>query len=191
MLKNKLLLTLLLAATAATVSTTAQAREVHLLDLGFKGDLGLGGNFNQNLGHRMQSFAQIGARLDILYVFAIDLEYKPVEFTTSSNSLDARWRASALLYLVTAPAFDVYLKGGVGATSFHRLLSSPIGAPTATLHAGIGFDVQLTPQMSVGLETLIVSMSEPQIVQSYDYNGTANLTPYTFSTTAGIRYFLF
>lgn len=179
---------------------TGEARSFHLLDIGARADLGFTGSTEASAGD-MRVAPELGLRIDVLWIFAVEATWKPVDLRTSATSVDARFRASALLYMVSTDPLDLYLKVGVGAMDASHLID--LHAEDGSVHAGLGLEIQVSRQVALGLELLLISDGLTRVEQKAanliggtttaaagTSAGTGSLVPHTVLGQLGVRYFL-
>jgi hypothetical protein len=181
---------------AALVPCAAEAHS--LLDVAAIADVAYGGSIDNALGHDLRVSPELGLRVDLLWYLGAEMTVKPIDFATAgAPGVDARFKASALLYLITMEKFDFYVKGGVGSMDATHLFS--FSASDASLHAGVGIDVRITDSIAVAVEGLAVQEglrrifdSAAVLAASGDDNAAMHAAmPKTFLTKVGVRYYAF
>ena len=139
--------------------SSSDAKPLRLIGVGVGTDVG----YRQASGYRTEDRAglvsEIDLRVDMLYVFGLELSYNvgdvPDPNDHSGLVFDARYRLSGLLYVIPTETASMYLKGGVGSHSLGEVAQTD--ALGSSYHAGAGVEVYLTDELALAAELLLLA----------------------------------
>lgn len=105
-------------------------------------------------GQTSTSFSnELSLRVKALYVLGFEFAYSPTDHSENNGLVFTNdLRMSGLLYFVPTPYVSAYAKAGIEADNFGGLFS--ISDPSNAYHAGGGLDIEITKNISLGLEFL-------------------------------------
>lgn len=114
--------------------------------------------------------ADINVRARFLWVLGLDLRFNMQDESTVAlddmAQYTARYRTSAMLYVVPTPVASVYVAGGIGALQGKDLLDPH--ADGASYHAGLGVEVPLSGRFAFDASFLLLIPGEKSLERDLD-----------------------
>ena len=148
-------LTLILFTLVLTVANTAFGAESDLFAVGIGTSLGVSRTTAMGATTQSHFNTDISLRVKVLNALAVEYSYSPTESTHPANLIfDGAHRLSGLLYIVPTSPVAAYLKFGVGAGNIDDLFE--IWGASTSYHGGIGLDVDVTNNLVIGAEFLLL-----------------------------------
>jgi hypothetical protein len=137
------------------VAANAHAASDSLFTVGVGTSVGVNHTSKYQASAKSTFSSDVSVRVKMLRFLALDLSFSPTE-TTETDSLvfDGKYRASALLFVLPTNPVAAYLKAGVGAGNISELVS--VTGETNSYHAGAGLDINLTDNMVLSAEFLLL-----------------------------------
>ena len=150
-------LSLFAAIASLLTASTASAASDSIITAGLGTTLGANSTTQLN-GQTTTSFSnELSLKVKGLYVLGFEFAYSPTDRTGSSASeliFTNDLRLSGLLYFLPTPYVQAYAKAGIEADNFGGLFS--INDPSNAYHVGGGIDVNITENIVIGIEWLVL-----------------------------------
>jgi opacity protein-like surface antigen len=164
---------------------SANADSGSMITAGIGSNLGVS-NTTQLSGATATGFSQeFSVRMKAVYVLGLELAYSPTDSSHAGNGLvfSNDLRLSGLLYFVPTPVVSAYAKGGIEADNIVGLFS--IDDLSNAYHLGGGLDIDITDNIVLGLEFLMLIPGKASVENAIESYATAEYASYEAALSAG------
>ncbi len=134
----------------------ARAATQSLITTGFGAGFGVSSH-SQTSGADLTFSNELSMRFKALYVLGMEIAWSPTDgFEGAENEMvfQNELRFSGLLYVIPTPYVSGYLKGGIEGDSIKAVFS--VTDPSNSYHTGGGLDVEVTDNIVVQVEFLLL-----------------------------------
>ncbi len=142
----------LVALTTSAASADSDSR----ITAGIGSNLGVSSH-SQLSGDAVTAYThELSLRVKALSILGVELAYSPTDAHEGGNEVvfSNNLRFSGLLYFVPTPVVSAYAKAGIEGDSLGAVFS--VSDASNSYHAGGGLDVEVTKNITVGIEFLML-----------------------------------
>ncbi len=170
--------------TVAMSTSTALADSGSIITAGIGAGLGVSSTSQLGASAQTNFSTDISVRMKALYVLGLELGYSPTDHSSQNGLVFSNdLRLSMLLYFVPTPVVSAYAKAGIEGDGLGALFS--VSDSSNAYHFGGGLDIDVTDNVVIGLEFLMLVPGAASIENSVETLANDTLAQYEAALSAG------